>query len=205
MNIKTIVIILGSLLTIYIVYNIFTPRPVVVYLGDSLTRGPMVNEKSRYHYRVQSNVKHDIVDLSENGLTSEGGIRVWNNFIASNPRIDVLVLALGGNDYLGGVDKDITKENLTYIVRDAIDRKITVLLVGLDPRHGRRTRDIYEEIAYEDDLIWMPDLLKNVWGNPSLKIRDNIHPNYRGHEVMAENFEPFLIEAIRRYKIRSQL
>ncbi|MGE3190237.1 MAG: GDSL-type esterase/lipase family protein, partial [Vicinamibacterales bacterium] len=104
----------------------------------------------------------------------------------------VLVVALGGNDGLRGLDPGELRRNLTAIIEAGRQRGLTVVLAGMEapPNFGAdytaRFREVYQDLAREYDLAFIPFLLQGVAGDPALNQADGIHPNRRGAEIVAE-------------------
>ncbi|HSH74862.1 MAG TPA: arylesterase, partial [Longimicrobiales bacterium] len=106
---------------------------------------------------------------------------------------DVLILALGGNDGLRGLDLATTRRNLSATIELAKSRGVRVILAGmkLPPNYGPAyTGDferLFPELAAEHDVSLIPFLLEGVAGVPELNQSDRIHPTAEGHEIIAEN------------------
>jgi acyl-CoA thioesterase-1 len=109
--------------------------------------------------------------------------------------IDVLVLELGANDGLRGVPVDVTRQNLQAIIDRAKRRypNVKVVLAGMPmpPNLGRdysfRFRAIFPELSEKNGALLIPFLLEGVAGVPELNLPDGIHPDARGHSIVAEN------------------
>ena len=124
--------------------------------------------------------------------------------VALGGDVRVRILALGGNDGLRGLPVDQMKQNLAEIVTLAKGRGIEVLLAGMEapPNFGSRYtndfRAVFQELADEHDLVFMPFLLNGVAGDPRLNQDDGIHPNVDGAAIVArrvrEAIDPLLGE-----------
>lgn len=172
-------------------------RPTVVFLGTSLTAGYGLGADRAYPARIQEKIDsaglgYRVVNAGVSGETSAGGLRrvPW---VLREP-VDVLVLELGANDGLRGLDPDAMKRNLQAIVDSTRARypEARVVIAGmraptnLGPRYTERFRAVFEELARENDAALVPFLLEGVALDPALNQADGIHPNEAGARVVAE-------------------
>ena len=101
-------------------------------------------------------------------------------------------MALGANDGLRGLAPRDLEANLGTIIERARGRGIAVLLAGMEapPNFGesytRQFRAVYPAVAKRYDVPLLPFLLADVAGNPSLNQADGIHPNPKGHRIIAD-------------------
>jgi acyl-CoA thioesterase-1 len=168
----------------------------VLCLGDSLTEGyglaqgdayPALVER-RLHAEGRTDVR--VINAGISGSTSASGPARLRWQLRGKP--DVLLLALGANDGLRGVDLEATRRSLDEVVRLARSAGLRVLIAGmkLPPNYGqaytRAFERMYVELAEAHGLPRIPFLLEGVAGRAELNLSDGIHPNARGHEVVAE-------------------
>jgi acyl-CoA thioesterase-1 len=169
-------------------------RPRVVILGDSLTAGLGLDPEQAFPALIQervdaSSLDFEVVNAGVSGDTSAGGLRRldW----ALDGAVQVLVVALGGNDGLRGLPPEDLRENLRTIIERAQSRGISVVLAGMEapPNLGAEYtnafRGVYRELAREYDLVLVPFLLDGVAGISDLNQRDGIHPNAEGARIIA--------------------
>ena len=170
----------------------------VLFLGNSLTAGYGVAQDSAFPALIQAKIDSAslpwrVVDGGLSGETSAGGLRRVEWYLEQP--VDVLVLELGANDMLRGQDLAATKANLQGII-DAVRTAhpdVRVVIAGmrappnLGPASVERFRDMYRELAEENDAALIPFLLEGVAREPTLNLPDGIHPNPRGHRVVAAN------------------
>lgn len=115
---------------------------------------------------------------------------------------DGVLIALGGNDLLKGVDPEVTEENLRAIIVKAKARGLLVLLAGMRApgNYGDDFRSafdaIYPRLAREEGVAFYPFLLDGVGGEAALNQRDGIHPNPQGVAVIAGKLAPFIAGVI---------
>jgi acyl-CoA thioesterase-1 len=179
--------------------------PMVVFLGDSLTAGYGLPEDQAYPALLDRRLDAKgtpirILNAGVSGDTTAGGLSRLDWLLKQKP--DVLVVALGGNDGLRGLDLAQSEKNLREIVRRGKESGARVLLLGMmmPPNYGRdyteRFRNMYPEIADEFDVPLLPFLLEGVGGIANLNQADGIHPTAEGQEIVANNVEPYLREII---------
>ena len=170
--------------------------PLVVFLGDSLTAGLGVGEAEAFPEQVRlalaaRGVDIQVVNAGVSGDTTAGGLARLDWVMRREPR--VLVVGLGANDGLRGLDLDETEANLRAIVERARAGGARVLLLGmmLPPNYGpdytEGFRRIFPRLADELGTGLVPFLLTDVAGIPELNQADGIHPTAEGHRLMAAN------------------
>jgi len=187
-------------LSVLISLNIVAQTNVLI-LGDSLAEGygldeamafPRVVEKKLNDKKI--NVK--VINGGVSGATSASGIQrlKWH---LKKP-VEILLLELGANDGLRGLSVPDTKKNLKEIIKFAKEKKVKVMLLGIlmPPNYGedytKQFEKMYKQLASEEKIPFLPFLLDGVAGNPKLNLPDGIHPNQKGHEVIAEKVAQFL-------------
>lgn len=176
------------------------PGGRMVVFGDSITNGYGV-ERSFSHY-LDERIKMEVVAVGRNGETTRGGVKRLEEVENLDPK--VVFIELGGNDLLQRMDARETSENMTLIVeRLQRDGRIVVLakfyprrtLLTLFMGESRREYDqMYKSLEEVEGVYVIENLWDGVWGKHML---DTIHPDGRGHEVMAENIEESLRKIIR--------
>ena len=173
-------------------------RPVILFVGTSLTAGLGVDPDSAYPAVIQrlldsAHLAYRVNNAGVSGETSAGALRRMEWLLQQPPR--VLVLETGANDGLRGLDVDSTRRNIDSIVTlvQRRDSAITIVLVGMEapPNMGRRFTagfpQIFPDLARRHHLFLVPFLLAGVGGIDSLNQNDGIHPNPRGHRIVAAN------------------
>lgn len=172
----------------------------VLILGNSIAAGYGLErpEKQAFPALLQQKIDSlgwdfEVRNAGESGLTTSGG-RSRIAWLLRQP-VDVLVLELGGNDGLRGVDLDVTRRNLNAIIDSTRARypEARIVLTGMQipPNLGddytQRFRQLYPNIAEERDVTLVPFLLEGVGGVTSLNQRDGIHPTAEGQRIVADN------------------
>jgi acyl-CoA thioesterase-1 len=176
-----------------------TTAPVIVFLGDSLTAGYGLETPlaEAYPALIQEKLQaaglpHRVVNAGISGDTTAGGLRRLN-WILRQP-VDVLVIALGGNDGLRGVDPEVTRANLQGIIDRAREKYPAVRLVlagmqmpvNMNETFTRAYREIFPALAKANQITLIPFLLEGVGADPALNQPDLIHPTAAGQVVIAD-------------------
>ena len=184
-------------------------RRTVLFVGTSLTAGFGVGADVGYPAVLQqmidsAGLPYQVVNAGISGETSAGGLRRidWS---LQQPA-DVLVLELGANDGLRGLDPGELRSNLDAILARARATYpgIEIIIAGMQAPpnmgddYGSRFRAVYAGLARKYDAALIPFLLEGVAADPRLNQADGIHPNAEGHRVLArtvwEVLEPVLRE-----------
>ncbi|MGH7448695.1 MAG: arylesterase [Longimicrobiales bacterium] len=170
----------------------------VLFVGTSLTAGYGVGADAAYPALVQQKIDSaglpfNVVNAGISGETSAGGVRRidWS---LQQPA-DVLVLELGANDALRGLDTEHLRSNLETILSRARELYpgIALVIIGMEAppnlgeQYTQRFRDVYTSVARRHGAALVPFLLEGVAGDPALNLDDGIHPNVDGHRVLADN------------------
>lgn len=182
-------------------------KPRIVFLGDSLTAGLGLPSDQSYPaligQKLQENgYDYEVVNAGVSGDTSAGGVRRLDWSLEGDVR--ALVVALGANDGLRGLPTGEMKKNLEAVLDRARERKVPVVLAGMEappnngPEYTREFRQVYVDLAEEYDVRFVPFLLLGVAGNASLNQGDGIHPNARGAQMVADLVWPELEPLLRR-------
>ena len=175
--------------------------PVILVLGDSLTAGFGLPEEENYPSLLQNRLRengfpHRVVNGGVSGDTSAGGLARLDWLFRQ--RVDILLVALGGNDGLRGLSPESMRENLARIIQRAEKEGARVLLAGMKipTNYGKdyrgRFEAVYPNLAKEYGVALVPFLLEDVAAVPGLNQPDGIHPNTEGARKVAETVWPHL-------------
>ena len=184
-------------------------RPVILFVGTSLTAGLGLDVSQAYPARIQekldaAGLEYRVVNAGVSGETSAGALRRMD-WLLRQP-IAVLVLETGANDGLRGQDPEATRANIQAIFDRARQQETPprLALVAMEalPNYGedyrQRFRTIYPEVAEANGATLVPFFLDGVAGDPDRNQADGIHPTAEGHRRLADNvwrtLEPLLSE-----------
>jgi acyl-CoA thioesterase-1 len=193
---------MASLLTLSLFVSSAPPKhTLVVALGDSLTEGFGVAQSNAYpalleRKLVQSGLKIKIQNAGISGSTSASAPLRMKWILKSKP--NVVILALGSNDGLRGLPVAEMEKNLSEAIQLAQKEKVKVLLCGalLPTNYGKEYTSsfakVFERLAKKYAVTFMPFLLDGVALDKNLNQTDGLHPNEKGHAIMAAKMEPYL-------------
>jgi acyl-CoA thioesterase-1 len=161
----------------------------VVALGDSLTAGYQLPAGAAFPVQLEQALKArglavEVANAGVSGDTSSGGQARVDWSVPDGT--DAVILELGANDMLRGIDPKITRAALEDIVRRLKARRIEVLLCGMlaapnfGPDYARAFNAIYPELAAANDLLLYPFFLEGVVSDPKLNQGDGLHPTAEG-------------------------
>jgi acyl-CoA thioesterase I len=185
-------------------------RPVnIVALGDSLVAGYGLAGTDAFPVKLQralvaKGLAVQIVNAGVSGDTASGGLSRLDWSVPDGTA--AVILELGANDALRGIDPAITRKALDAILRRLTERKIPVLLCGMlaPPNMGveyvRAFNAIYPDLAAQYDEILYPFFLAGVAADPKLNQRDGLHPTAAGVAVIIEHILPQVEQLIMRVK-----
>jgi acyl-CoA thioesterase-1 len=188
-------------------------RPVkLVLLGDSLTVGLGLPAAEAFPARLARALKGkgiavDISDAGVSGDTSSGGLSRLDWAVPEGT--DAVIVELGANDALRGVDPKITRASLDKILSRLKERGIAVLLAGMQaPRnlgveYARGFDGMYSDLAQAHGALLYPFFLDGVVTDAKLNQRDGMHPNAAGVDVIVERILPKVEELIFRVRAKS--
>ncbi len=184
----------------------------IVAFGDSLTAGYGVAASDAFPAKLQQalagkGIKVDIVNAGVSGDTTSGGLARLDWSVPADT--DAVILELGANDAMRGIDLAITRKALDEILQRLKQRGIPVLLCGMyaPPNMGEEFvqayRDMYPALAQRYGAILYPFFLDQVATKPELNQADGIHPNAKGVDRIIEDILPKVEELIAKAKAGS--
>lgn len=169
----------------------------IVFLGDSITAGYGLNTESAFPALVGMQLADAgytvrVIDAGISGDTSSGGLNRVEWLLQE--RVDILVLELGGNDGLRGIDLSLTKSNLGGIIdktRQAwTDAEIVLVGMEVPPNLGHeyttQFASMYPEVAASHGVKLIPFIGEGFGAITHLLQNDGIHPTAEGHRIIAE-------------------
>jgi acyl-CoA thioesterase-1 len=174
---------------------------VLVAFGDSLTAGLGVSPEETYPARLQeklllSGYRYRIINAGVSGDTSAGGLRRVEWVLKSKP--DIVILELGANDGLRGLNLAQTRTNLEEIIQRFLAGGAKVVLAGmkLPPNYGadytKAFQSMYADLAKRYDVQFIPFFLDGVAAKADYNQADGIHPTGAGYAVIVENIWPVI-------------
>ena len=187
-------------------FNVLATNQIKIMLyGDSLMAGYGLSQNENLSSALSSilNVgdsKVQIINASVSGNTSSNGLARLDWSLEDKPNI--VILCLGANDMLRGLDPKLTKQNLNHMIEKMFQNGSKVILAGMrSPESmGKNYQQefdlIYQELSEEHDVIFMPFLLEGVALEKDYLQSDYKHPNALGVNIMASNLYPYILKGI---------
>jgi lysophospholipase L1-like esterase len=157
--------------------------PVVAF-GDSLVAGVGSTEGKDFVSVLSKRIGEPIENFGVSGDTTQKGLDRIDEVIARHPRI--VLLLLGGNDYLQRIDKEHTFANLRQIVAGLQQDGALVVVLGV--RGGLLSDNYatgYKQLAHDTDSVYVSNVLAELFGNKQYMF-DQVHPNDAGYAIIAE-------------------
>ena len=182
--------------------------PVLLILGDSLSAGYGMDREDSWVSLLELRFKeygysYRILNSSISGDTTQGGLSRLPRLI-DRYQPEIVIIELGANDGLRGIDPGITRENMTDMIRQSQAVGAQVLLAGikLPPNYGsdylQQFESIYTDLASEFGTLLVPFFMEGIAFRPDLLQADTIHPNEKGQPVLLDNVWKVLQPALAR-------
>jgi acyl-CoA thioesterase-1 len=200
----------AALLSILLTGAAAPQRPLVLAFGDSLTAGYGLDGGLGFAPQLQATLRRhgiaaEVVDGGVSGDTSEAGKARLGWTIDGLPRKpDLVILELGANDMLRGLDPALTRRNLDAIVTELDRRHIKVLVAGmraapnLDPAYVSRFEAIYPDLAKRHGAALHPFFMEGVAGQRGMVQPDGMHPTFSGVKRIVTGILPAVKRALGR-------
>ncbi len=181
----------------------------ILALGDSLTAGYGLPREQSFPAKLQAaliagGIPAIVYNAGVSGDTSAGGLSRldWAMTMAGDATIDAVIVELGANDGLRGLEPAATQANLDTLIARLRDKGPAVLLTGmkappnLGPEYGAEFAALYPRLAEKHGIFFYPFFLDGVAAISDLNQADTIHPNSRGVDVVIERILPYIKEML---------
>jgi acyl-CoA thioesterase-1 len=187
-------------------------RPVkIVALGDSLIAGYGLPSGDTFPVKLQralrdKGVAVEIANAGVSGDTASGGLARLDWSVPQGT--EAVIVGLGANDMLRGVDPKVTRAALDTIVRRLKERGIEVMLCGmlvppnLGPDYAKAFNGIYPELASTHGVVFYPFFLDGIAADPKFNLRDGIHPSAAGIAAIVTRITPKVEELVARVRAK---
>lgn len=180
----------------------------IVALGDSLTAGYGLQSGEDFASKLQESLIREGLDVridnaGVSGDTTAGGLARLDRAIEGEQRPDLVLVALGANDMLRGIDTAVTKKNLSDILRILKEKDIPAFLIGIrsptatTPFFRGKFDRIYKDLKDEYNVPLYPFFLDGVAMKTDLNLPDGLHPNAKGVDVIVEKITPSVVKALK--------
>lgn len=202
----TIITVFGSLYVSLIPLHAQEMKNILAF-GDSLTAGYGLGPGEGFTDQLERTLNEQglnvkVANAGVSGDTTSGGLSRLEWVLASASDVDLVILALGGNDALRGIQPEITRQNMDKMVSILKEKNIPTLIAGmmappnLGPQYGDKFNTIYSDMAKKYDVAIYPFFLDGVAGFLELNQNDRIHPNPKGVKIITEKMSPSIIEIL---------
>lgn len=179
----------------------------IVAFGDSLMAGYQLNPGESFPEKLQDALTargHDVVitNAGVSGDTTSAGLARLDWSVPEGTQL--VILGLGANDMLRGVDPSVTERNLTQMLEGLQTRNVDVMLMGmlaapnLGASYGQRFNGIYPELAGQFDVELYPFFLDGVTTVPGMTLEDRMHPSAAGVDRMVDGVLPMVETYVER-------
>lgn len=199
----------ATLALAFLVFSAATGAPAaaqtILALGDSLTAGFELNEADSFPSRLEAALRKSghnvrVINGGVSGDTSAGGLARLDWLMQEKP--DLVIVELGANDALRGLDPAATRRNLAAIIDGIRKHGAKVLLTGMlappnmGPEYAKEFDAVYPALARDRKVLFYPFFLEGVAAKPSLNQGDGMHPNAKGVTEIVKRIMPTVLKAL---------
>lgn len=176
----------------------------IIIFGDSLIAGyGLVVEDNFVNQLKLKTIENKINDVTlfNSGVSGETSTGLVNRYKwVLEDYYDGVIILIGANDALRGIDPSLTSQNIEKILSYLKEKQIPTMLIGMKAPNNlgeiyvNEFNAIYPKLSKKYDTAYYPFFLKDVALKPSLNQRDMIHPNKKGVKIIVNNFFPYFLE-----------
>ena len=195
------------LLTFFVITSVSAAeiRKIVAF-GDSLTAGYGLQQADAFPVQLEKALNAEglaikVENAGVSGDTTTGGLQRLDWALANGA--DFVLLELGANDALRGIDPAVTRKNLDAIITKIRQKNIPVFLTGMrappnmGPDYKKEFDQIFPDLAKKYDLTFYPFFLEGVAAMAKFNQDDAIHPNSAGVAIIVKKMVPHLVSFIK--------
>lgn len=164
---------------------------LIVFFGNSITAGQAAGAGEDFPTLVGKNLNVPVINAGISGNTTADALkRIDRDVLDKNPSI--VVVELGGNDLLQGVNVNVTKRNFDLILTKikSTNAKIVILGIKFYLFKGLYETDL-QNFAKKYNAVLVPDIMEGIIDDQNLK-HDDIHPNAKGYRKIADKLTPII-------------
>ena len=172
-----------------------SPKPTILVFGDSLSASYGISQDQGWvsllaQRLIQQNYNYKVVNLSISGETTSGGLSRFKQAIKQH-KPSIVILELGANDGLRGLNATDTFNNLNTMITQAKPAKVLLLGMKIPPNYGLKYSahfsDNYAKLAKKHQIKLVPFMLNGIAGNHDLVQQDGLHPTAAAQPKILEN------------------
>ena len=159
----------------------------IICFGDSLTSGFGASPGMDYPSQLEGIIGRPVINAGVVGDTTVGALtRLDKDVLNRSPRI--VLITLGGNDLMSGVNEEVFSNNLRTIIEMIQDRGALVIVGGIEITYwGEEFWEVYKQVCQETGAVLINNILHGIIDKPEL-MTDFIHPNDAGYTIIAQRF-----------------
>lgn len=179
--------------------NIVNDTRPIVFFGDSLTAGQGAGAGEDFPSLIGKALNVPILNVGVSGNTTRDALlRISEDVLSQNPSI--VVIELGGNDLLDRVNVEVTKKNFDLILSKIKPTGAKIVILGVKFfLFQQKYETDWQSLAKKYNATYVPDIFEGVITDQSLKF-DDIHPNAKGYQKIAEKLIPIIAPLIQKTK-----
>ena len=177
----------------------------ILAFGNSLTAGLGLPAGETFPARLEARLKAEgidvhVVNAGQSGDTTAAGLARLDWSLAEKP--DLVILELGANDTLRGIDPKVVRANLAAMITRIQGSGAKLLLAGMHSlanwgeEYQHQFERIYPELAQTHGVTLYPFFLEGVAMDPQLNQPDGLHPNERGVAALVDRIAPYVARLI---------
>ena len=167
----------------------------IVAFGDSLVAGYGADDGKDFVSLLSNDINQPIVNLGHDGDTTAEALARLSDLNKYNPK--VVILLVGGNDYLQKKDMAQAFVNLGQIIANLQKRGAVVVLVGVRVNYYIGNFDkLYEQLVKQYKVAYVPDAMDGILGNQKY-MYDSVHPNNAGYQILSDRILPTLQQVMK--------
>lgn len=175
--------------------------------GDSLVHGYGLDEQDTFPAQLEAALRErghrvQVLNAGNSGDTSAAGLARLDWALADDP--DAVLVVLGANDALRGMEPAETYGNLTSLLADLEEKELPILLAGMmaprnmGPEYAAEFDGLFPRLAEEHEVVFYPFFLEGVTAEADLNQGDGMHPNAKGVAVIVEGILPAVEQLLQR-------
>lgn len=193
-----LLLLIGAVFAIVLVEGCSRKIPIlsgtIVFLGDSITSGHGLSQDEAYPALIHI-PGMTTLNLGVDGSKTQDGLQRLKEYFKNGAHPRLVVIALGANDIVQGVDPGMTEANLAGTIQECKSRGAPVLLCGVRIPLKFGTDTIFAQAADAADVPLLRDLMQGVQTQPALMQDDNVHPNAAGQRLIAQKMQAALLHS----------
>lgn len=183
---------------------VIAKQKTIMFFGDSLVEGYGLPREDALPAQLEAKLKEHglpvrVVNAGSSGETSAGGLRrlEWQ---LNHVKPDYVIICLGGNDMLRGIQPGLTRENLRQMMEMLKEKRLPVMMAGMRSARGKLADGayikMYQDLSRDYGAVLYPFILDGVAMKQEYNQPDGVHPNKAGVAVIVERMLPTVADLL---------